>query len=134
MHDQEEWTTRHEDNLQWVNETVASMDGKFETLVILSHADPDIEINGDFFAPFYTMVQAFDEKVIYVHRNLGIDSWQIEPSFNGISNLDVVVVEGSLWPPMWIQIDTETRSFSIDQGTWFQDFQATGVMPASPPQ
>lgn len=134
VHDQEEWDARHKGNLQWLNETANALNGTFETLVILSHADPDIEINANFFTPFYAMVQGYNEKIIYVHRNLGIDSWQLEPAFNEIPNLDVVVVEGSLWPPMWIQIDTETGSLSIDQGSWYQDYLTTGVMPASPTQ
>ncbi|KAG7356989.1 hypothetical protein IV203_001677 [Nitzschia inconspicua] len=134
VHNQEEWDTRHSANLRWINETVAARDGDFETLVVMAHADPDIDINENFFASFYTMVQEYDEKVVFVHRNLGIDSWQLEPNFNAIPNLDVVVVEGSLWPPMWLQINTETGSLLIDQGSWYQDYLTTGTMPPSPSQ
>ena len=132
MHDPQEWASRHEANLLWVNQSVSEMDGSFDTMIIVSHADPDIDINDNFFVPFYEMVQTYDEKVIYMHRNLGIDSWQLEPQFNGIANLDVVVVEGSLWPPMWIQLNTETGSFAMDQGFWYEEFAATGEMPSSP--
>ncbi|KAL3907007.1 MAG: hypothetical protein SGILL_009047, partial [Bacillariaceae sp.] len=132
VHDPQEWATRHEANLLWVNQTVSELDGSFDTMIIVSHADPDIDINDNFFVPFYEMVQTYDEKVIYMHRNLGIDSWQLEPQFNGIPNLDVVVVEGSLWPPMWIQLNTETGSFAMDQGSWYDEFSANGEMPSSP--
>lgn len=132
MHNEDEWNTRHEGNLQWINETVAALVDSFETLVIVAHADPDIDINEGFFASFYPLVRGMDKKVIYVHRNLGIDSWQLESSFNSIPNFDVVVVEGSVWPPMWIQLNTETGSVSIDQGTWYQDYITAGAMPLSP--
>jgi hypothetical protein len=134
VHNQAEWDARHKGNLQWVNETMASFDGNFKIAVIVSHADPDIENNENFFTPFFTMVQGYDERVIFVHRNLAIDSWQMEPNFNEIPNLDVVVVEGSMWPPLWVQIDTETGSILIDQTSWYQDYLATGTMPASPAQ
>jgi hypothetical protein len=119
VHDQQEWDLRHEANLLWVNQTVSEMDG-------------DFEINDNFFVSFYQMVQTYDEKVIYVHRNLGIDTWQLEPQFNGIPNLDVVVVQGSVWPPMWIQLNTETGSFAMDQESWYVDYTTNGEMPSTP--
>jgi hypothetical protein len=57
--------------------------------------------------------------VVLVHRNLGVDSWSLEAEFNGISNLMKVVVEGSIWPPMRMQIDTAQGTVDIDQGEWF---------------
>lgn len=108
------------------------MDGTYDTMIVLAHADPDIDINDNFFSSFLEMVRGYDEKVIYMHRNLGIDSWQLEPQFNGIANLDVVVVEGSLWPPMWFQLDLDTGNFAIDQGSWYQDYISSGDMPYSP--
>ncbi|KAL3917716.1 MAG: hypothetical protein SGILL_004581 [Bacillariaceae sp.] len=132
VHDQPEWDARHAANLAWVNQTVATMDGTYDTMIVLAHADPDIDINDNFFSSFLEMVRGYDEKVIYMHRNLGIDSWQLEPQFNGIANLDVVVVEGSLWPPMWFQLDLDTGNFAIDQGSWYQDYISSGDMPYSP--
>jgi hypothetical protein len=134
IQDQQEWNTRHAACLEWVNETVAANEGTFDVLLVTAHADPDIDVNAGFFTPFFAAVQQYEEKVIYVHRNLGTDAWQLEPEFNAISNLDVVVVEGSLWPPMWIQIDTQTSTVSIDQISWYEDYSTTGVMPVAPPQ
>jgi hypothetical protein len=132
VHDQKEWNNRHAANLAWVESTVSNHEGTFETLVVLAHADPDIDINDNFFVPFYALVQGYDEKVIFLHRNLGIDTWKVESEFNGISNLDVVVVEGSLWPPMWVQIDTATGTYSINQDTWYQNFVDAGTMAPTP--
>jgi hypothetical protein len=132
VQDQAEWDTRNEGNLQWLNESVASFEGSFKIAVIVSHADPDIESNESFFTSFFTMVQGYNERIVFVHRNLIIDSWKLEANFNDIPNMDVVVVEGSLWPPMWIQIDVETGSLLIDQVSWFQEYLTSSTMPASP--
>jgi hypothetical protein len=132
VHDQQEFDDRHAADLQWINSTVTSNDGNFDVLFVFGHADPDIEtINDGFFNPFFSLVQTYDERVIFMHRNLGVDSWKLEPIFNGIPNLDVVVVEGSIWPPMWVKVDPSTGSFSIDQALWYDEYNATGILPTT---
>mmetsp|Transcript_5665 Transcript_5665/g.8940 ORF Transcript_5665/g.8940 Transcript_5665/m.8940 type:complete len:598 (+) Transcript_5665:105-1898(+) len=132
VHDQNEWSVRQSANLAWINDRVSTFRGRFNTVVVVAHADPDIDINDNFFGSFYTMVQEYNENVIFMHRNLGIDTWKALPGYNGISNLDILVVEGSLWPPMWVQIDTLTGNYTIDQGSWYQDFLATGQVTSPP--
>ena len=132
VHDQEEWDARHQADLLWIDTTAAKFDGNFTTMVVLAHADPEIEINQKFFKDFYLMVERYDEKVIFVHRNLGIDTWKKESGFNGIPNLEVVAVEGSKWPPMWVQIDPIIGTYTIDQSTWHDEYIATGALPTTP--
>jgi len=132
VHDQEEWDARHQADLLWIDTTAAKFDGNFTTMVVLAHADPEIEINHEFFKDFYLMVERYDEKVIFVHRNLGIDTWKKESGFNDIPNLEVVAVEGSKWPPMWVQIDPIIGTYTIDQSTWHDEYVATGALPTTP--
>jgi hypothetical protein len=131
VHDQVEWDNRHASNLAWINQTATTNDGNFDAMVVLGHSDPDIEINDNFFVGFFELVQTFDEQVFFLHRNLGIDSWQLKPSYNSIPNLDVIVVQGSVWPPMYVEIDLENRALSIDQGSWFDDYSLTGELAFS---
>mmetsp|Transcript_16719 Transcript_16719/g.38602 ORF Transcript_16719/g.38602 Transcript_16719/m.38602 type:complete len:572 (+) Transcript_16719:121-1836(+) len=132
VHDQEEWNDRHEADIVWIDTTAAKHDGNFTTMVVFAHADPEIEINKNFFDVFYPMVERYEEQVIFVHRNLGIDTWKKESGYNGISNLEVVAVEGSKWPPMWIQIDPFIGTFAIDQSSWYDEYILTGVIPSGP--
>ena len=132
VHDKEEWDARHDANLLWIDTTATKYDGRYTTMVIFAHADPDIEINEQFFTDFYPMVERYDEQVIFVHRNLGIDTWKKESGYNGVSNLEVVSVEGSKWPPMLVQIDGTNGNYAIDQSSWYDDFTQKGKLPKSP--
>ena len=132
VHNQQEWDSRHQANLLWIDTTAAKYAGSYTTMVVLAHADPDIEINQNFFQDFYPMVESYDEQVIFVHRNLGIDTWTKESGYNGIQNLEVVAVEGSKWPPMWVQIDPSSGSYNIDQSDWYGSYISKGKLPRSP--
>jgi hypothetical protein len=132
VHDQAEWNARHQANLLWIDTAAAKYDGQYTTMVVFAHADPLIEINNNFFADFYSMVERYDEQVIFVHRNLGIDTWKRESGYNGVPNLEVVAVEGSKWPPMWMQIDSRSGAYSIDQSSWYDEYMKKGTMPFSP--
>lgn len=127
-HNQEEWDTRHTSDLLWIDRAANEFDGNHTTMVILSHSDPDIEANGNFFAEFYTMVESYDEQIIFVHSNLGVEPLKRESGFNGIPNLDVVAVEGSTWPPMWIKIDPLNMNYTFDQYQWYNEYETTGSL------
>eukprot|EP00529_Nitzschia_sp_RCC80_P017637 CAMPEP_0113523592 /NCGR_PEP_ID=MMETSP0014_2-20120614/45784_1 /TAXON_ID=2857 /ORGANISM="Nitzschia sp." /LENGTH=847 /DNA_ID=CAMNT_0000421685 /DNA_START=206 /DNA_END=2749 /DNA_ORIENTATION=- /assembly_acc=CAM_ASM_000159 len=131
VHDQREWDNRHSSNLAWVDQAVTENSGNFDVVVVLGHSDPDIEVNENFFNRFFELVQTFEEHVFFVHRNLGIDTWQFEPARDGMANVDVIVVEGSAWPPMFIEIDVANRSLTIDQGSWFDDYVSSGELAFS---
>ena len=132
VHNSEEWNARHEADLQWIQSRAANFYGNYTTMVVLAHADPDIVINDYFFRGFYSMVESLEERVIFLHRNLGVDTWNSEAGYNGIPNLDVVAVEGSTWPPMWMQIDPISGSYNIDQFSWHSEYITTGKLNQYP--
>jgi hypothetical protein len=127
VHDQREWQTRHEANLAWIDGQYYDNEGQFSVMVILAHADPDIQANDDFFVTFYQRVEVnYDLQVLFIHRNLGVESWGLEPAYNNIDNLMVIVVKGSVWPPMLVEIDTRAGIVDIDQDQWYTDYLASG--------
>uniref|UniRef100_A0A7S4ABC2 Calcineurin-like phosphoesterase domain-containing protein n=1 Tax=Pseudo-nitzschia australis TaxID=44445 RepID=A0A7S4ABC2_9STRA len=132
VHNRQEWNARHAADIQWINTTATNFDGSYTTMVVLAHADPNIEINEYFFRAFYSMVDSYDEQVIFVHRNLGVDTWNSQTGYAGIPNLDVVAVEGSMWPPMWMQIDPINRTYTIDQSSWHNKYINTGTSAPAP--
>jgi len=133
VHDRDEWYDRHEANLEWINATATNYTENYTTMVVLAHADPTIEINDYFFQGFYSLVETNgDKRVIFVHRNLGVDNWKREHGYNEISNLDVVTVEGSVWPPLWMQIDPMHDYYGIDQSWWYDDYIKKGRLASGP--
>lgn len=126
VHSNREWQDRHAANLLWIDEQYYLNEGNFEAMVILAHSDPTLRSNSNFFETFYERVEFnYQRQVIFVHRNLGVDSWALQESYNDISNLMVVVVEGSVWPPMKIQIDAKVGMVDVDQGDWYNEFLST---------
>ena len=125
IHDAREWENRHLANLQWIDDVYAEYypQGVINTMVVLAHADPDIQANDSFFDAFFQRVENdYQLMTIFIHRNLGIESWGLEPQFNKIQNLIMVVVEGSIWPPMLIEIDPVAGIVDVDQTEWYGNY------------
>ena len=125
IHDAREWENRHAANLQWIDDLYAEYhpQGIINTMVIFAHADPDIQANDNFFQTFLQRVESdYQLMTIFVHRNLGIESWGLEAQYNRIQNLIMVVVEGSIWPPMLIEIDPAAGVVDVDQTEWYSNY------------
>lgn len=121
MHDNREWERRHTANLEWIDDQYLVNEGDFDVMVILAHADPAILTNDNFYSTFFERVQTnYDVQVVLVNRNLQDETWGLETEFNEIENLMRVVVEGSVWPPLLMQIDTKAGTIDVDQSTWFR--------------
>jgi hypothetical protein len=132
IHDEEEWADRQRADLTWItfqyNQNVATTRG-ITTMVVLANADPSIEENDFFFNQFLPNVQNLytETQVLYIHRNQGTRPWQLEPQFGGVANLMVVNVEGSVWPPMLVEIEEDTGTGVFDQDSaWYDDFITNG--------
>lgn len=119
-HDETEWYERQKADLAWIDSNYYKYkeEGKMEAMVLFAHADPDIASNRDFYEPFQSNVEKSyrDIQVVLVHRNIGVETWSYERSFNDIPNLQVVTVEGSTWPPLKAEIDFDEGSvFKFNQ-------------------
>jgi hypothetical protein len=129
VHNTIEWNNRHAANLDWIDMQIAEFQGQFSVLVILGQADPAIQSAQSFFDPFFNRVATeYSQflKVVYMHRNLGVGKGTLQSNFNDIPNLDFVVVEGTIWPSMLIEIDTATGSITVNQDQWYSDHLLNG--------
>jgi hypothetical protein len=97
--------------------------GQMYWLVLFAHADPDIQSSEPFYTPFFNRVKDSygGVPVLLIHRNLGIESSGYEPNFQGIAGLTALVVEGSIWPPMKIELNAAGDIFTFDQANWYAD-------------
>ena len=68
VHDQDEWTRRHANNLAWVNECLDFFGDEVRAVVVCAQANPyNKENHGDFFDPFVERVVAYEKPVLYLH-------------------------------------------------------------------
>lgn len=126
VHDSREWQERHAANLEWIDDQFLINEGDFDVMVVLAHGDPVVLANEGFYRTFYARVEDnYNVQVILVNRNLQGENWGLEARFNGIANLMRVVAEGSVWPPLLMQIDTKAGTVDIDQSQWFQSNSMT---------
>jgi hypothetical protein len=116
-----EWSDRHRANLAWIKFQYTENMGSISTMVILAHSGPDIPDNDPFFTILFADVQDVytDTQVLFIHRNLQDLPWKLEPQYEGIENLQLVTVEGSVWPPMLVEIDAATGVADFDQDEWY---------------
>jgi len=121
VHDQDEWEARQQANLEWISNQFQMNRAQFEIFILMTHADPETPDNNDiFFEGFFEMVKNdFNVPTVMIHRNWGTENAGLQETFQGIRDFVVLVVKGDTWPPMKVQIDTLTGSFSWDQGRWF---------------
>jgi hypothetical protein len=121
IHDQAEWDARHAADLDWIDKNFEETKNQADLLVVFGHADPDIQSSEPFFTPFFQNVNnTYAIPTIFIHRNLGIETSGFEPNYGGVDGLVVVTVEGSIWPPMKIELNA-AGLFTFDQSTWFAD-------------
>lgn len=122
VQDTTEWATRQAADLEWIDVQVdaARKNQDLEVLVVFAHADPSISTNDPFFVPFFDNVRSsYNVPTVLVHRNLGIDSANLQENYMGINDFAVLVVEGGIWPPMRVEVDTLSGSFLWNQADWF---------------
>ena len=121
IHDANEWAARQAADLAWIDENFDANRSQIDLLVLFAHADPDIQSSAPFYDPFAIRVRDdYNVPTILIHRNLGIESSGFEPNFQGIDGFIVLVVEGSIWPPMKIELNA-AGLFNFDQSTWYDD-------------
>jgi hypothetical protein len=124
IHDDQEWQDRHRANLEWINYQYNQNVESITTMVILAHSSPVFEDNLSFFTQLLDNVENLyaDIQVLYIHRNLQTNPWELKPEYNGVENFMVVVVEGSVWPPMLVEIDAATGVIDFNQDEWYNQY------------
>jgi len=107
VHDQDEWEERQDDDLDWIERQYYEYEGEARVMVIFAHAAPSNPQNEDFFDTLLDLIEweYTNMHFVFVHRNSATETSGYRPRYDGIDNLDVITVMGSIWPPMEAQID-----------------------------
>jgi hypothetical protein len=118
--DAAEWANRLSANLAWVDDQYYQYENVISTMVIFCHTDPRLAVNAPFFTTFEQRVASeYDVFVVVCHRNLQSRPPGIALDFNGIDDYVILTVQGGLWPPMRVEIDTLRGTFRWNQNDWF---------------
>lgn len=119
IHDEDEWSARQAADLAWVDENFQANSSQIDLLVLLAHADPTIQSSEPFYTPFFDSVQNdYAVPTIVIVRNLGIETSGVQSNYNGVDGLTLLIVEGSIWPPMKIELSA-AGVFNFDQSSWY---------------
>ena len=125
VHNATEWENRQAANLMWIEHNFLLHKDSIQAFVLFAHADPDVPSNSPFYEPFKERVKREYNQVpvVLIHRNLGVEPWSWETQFENIENLSVVVVAGSVWPPLMGAVDFRQEDpFIFDQTNWYDDY------------
>jgi hypothetical protein len=120
--DEQAWQNRLEANLDWIDEAYTKSSEGAQVMVIFAHGAPGSALNAPFYASFFERVadNYSDLKVVLIHRNLISQTGGKNKDYQGIPNLEVVVAEGAIWPPLRVEIDfTDGVEVRMDQEEWY---------------
>lgn len=122
IHNATEWSERQQEDLNWIQLNYERNQNDVNVMVVFSHSDPSIEANAPFFDSFnQSLTSDYNIATIIMHRNLGTESWSVQQHFNGITDYVDLVVEGGIWPPMRVEIDSVGGTFVFNQDTWYDE-------------
>jgi len=115
VHDETEWSDREQADLDWIDEAYWGYRRDARVMVVFAHASPQYTQNAGFFEPFLRAVEDdyTEMHFVLVHRNSPTEVWEVTQRYDGIDNLDVITVMGSVWPPQQATIDLSSDEISV---------------------
>jgi hypothetical protein len=132
VYDTQAWALRMQDDLAWVRLQFDTYHTQARAMVLFSNASPKDTQNVGFYSPLMNLIASnyAGIHIIIVHQNDAYQLAGLVRGYNGLSNLDVVTVEGSVWPPMKVTIDLSDAKKVVvmgDQTSWYNNYMATGT-------
>lgn len=113
VHDQQEWKSRHLDDLNWTTAAMARHGKQVHAMVILAHASPQ-QNHDDFFRPLVTAAQQFSKPVLYLHGDG--HRWIKDQPWEAKNILRVQVDQGGKASPLKITIRNNPQApFQFDR-------------------
>ena len=109
-----EWTIRHQENVQWVEEQINLYQRKeYRAVVLMGHAGATSKV-GDFFWPVIDDFKILNKPVLYVHASNGDGILKYRP-FDELEDFTALRLEkGSLSSPFQITVTTDLQPFKLN--------------------
>jgi hypothetical protein len=114
VHDPEEWRRRHEQDMQWVAQTMHTFKDLVGSAVIFSHAFPTAASHHDCLTRLSDEAAAFAKPVLYLQGDG--HKWLYDHPFKTKNVLRVQVDMGGIAPPITVRItDDPKQPFYFDR-------------------
>lgn len=121
IHDPQEWTTRLEQNAEWIDRQLTDHHDQVHSAVVFAQASAFAKI-GDFQNAFAKSALAFEKPILYLHADG--HNWINEPGkyADNVTRVQLDVVDGS-FPPVQVRVTGNTdQPFvfdrRLDQSKW----------------
>src|SRR6266850_7583334 len=114
VHDKEEWRRRHDQDMQWVAQTMHIFRDQVSSAVIFSHAFPTAALHQDSYERLSNEGKAFAKPVLYLQGDG--HKWIYDHPFKAPNMLRVQVDMGAIAPPITVRItDDPQHPFYFDR-------------------
>jgi hypothetical protein len=101
IHDPEEWSQRHGQNVDWIRKMFAKYKEEVRAAVILAQADPK-DKHEDFMTPFRVLCKIFKKPILFLNGDGHI--WQHDAPWLESNIVRVQVDKGGIAPPLQITV------------------------------
>jgi len=113
VHDEQEWKTRHAENLRWTRQNLEQFGEAVDSLVLLGHALP-LAKHDDFFDEFETDALQFKKPILYIHGDG--HRWVKDRPFSAKNILRVEVDQGGIASPVLVTVTNDPKEpFQFDR-------------------
>jgi len=114
VQNEREWSIRHQENLQWVEEQLGMYDAsEYRAIVLMGHAGYTGKV-GDFFWPVVEDFKRVNKPVLYLHANDGEGMIEYNPVDTFRKFTAVRLEKGSIVSPTQITVKTGVQPFQFD--------------------
>jgi hypothetical protein len=116
--------------LSWVETAYEYYRNTVDTIFVFAHSGPSEYSNqndpNNFYSSLFDHISKSDLSYVLVYHSSS--SWGFSERYNNIENLDVVEVEGPIWPPLRMTIDYNggDRTISLDTDVAWKTMDVEG--------
>jgi hypothetical protein len=113
IHDPDEWSLRHQQNIDWIKEMFAEYKEDVRAAVILAQANPK-DKHEDFMTQFRVLGKGFGKPILFLHGDGHV--WQHDAPWLESNIVRVQVDKGGIAPPLQVTITLdETDIFRFER-------------------
>ena len=119
--DGDTWMERLVQNFAWVDENIQLYKEETEVVVMFGNSAYNSGRNSAFFIPLLENIPKWvDQGVkLFLYVTETDSTWSINQKYLGNHNFILINIQGGVWPPMQITIDTVNDQMKFDPTEWY---------------
>ncbi len=119
--DGDAWMDRLVQNFAWVSENVELYAEETELVTIFGNSAYNSGRNSAFFIPLLENIPKWVDRGVklFLYVTETDSKWSINQNYLGNNNFILINIQGGIWPPMQITIDTVSEQMKFDPTEWY---------------